>query len=167
MKKYTFRFRSILTENVERVIPGTVFSRMELDFKEETSAQHKIELSLKDILTDRAWRSGLIISLMACLGVFGLIYGLMLITMNKALAGQSGPMIKAAYISVATALCVVLWLVLTIKNGISNKKRDAVENERGKANWRIVDEKEWEKFVRLLNAAKKKREELYNPPPPR
>ena len=163
MKTYTFR--SILTESVERVIPGTVFSRMELEFKEETSAQHKIELSLKDILTDRAWRTGLFISLMVCLGVFGIIYGLMLIVMKKALAGESGAMIKLIYISSAAAVCFILWFVITYRTGITNKKRDAVEKERGKANWRIVDEAEWDRFVRMINAAKKKREELYNSTP--
>lgn len=160
MKTYTFR--SILTEHVERVIPNTVFSRMELEFKESTSAQHKLELSLKDILTDRAWRSGLFISILVCLGVFGLIYGLMLIIMKNALAGDSGVMIRTVYISVSIAVCLILWLILTLKIGLSNKKRAAVEKERGKGNWRIVDEKDWDRFIRLLNAAKKRREELYD-----
>lgn len=158
----TYIFRSILTEHVERVIPNTVFSRMELEFKESTSAQHKIEVSLKDILTDRAWRSGLFISVLACLGVFGLVYGLMLIIMKKTLAGDSGTMITTVYISVSIAVCLILWLIITLKIGLSNKKRDAVEQERGKGNWRIVDEKDWDRFIKLLNAAKKQREELYN-----
>lgn len=160
MKSYIFR--SILTEHVERVIPNTVFSRMELDFKEATSAQHKLELSLKDILTDRAWRSSLFISILVCLGFFGLTYGLMLIVMKKTLAGDSGTTIKIFYLSASTAVCLILWFILTLKIGLSNKKRDAVEKERGKGNWRIVDEKDWDKFIRLLNAAKKRREELYN-----
>ncbi len=161
----TYIFRSILTEHVERVIPNTVFSRMELDFKESTSAQHKIELSLKDILTDRAWRSGLFISILLCLGVFGLTYGLMLIVMKKTLAGDSGSMITTLYVSASITVCLILWLILTLKIGLSNKKRDVVEKERGKGNWRIVDEKDWDKFIRLLNAAKKRREELYNSSP--
>ncbi|HPS58001.1 MAG TPA: hypothetical protein PK514_07835, partial [Spirochaetota bacterium] len=148
----TYIFRSILTEHVERVIPNTVFSRMELDFKESTSAQHKIELSLKDILTDRAWRSGLFISILLCLGVFGLTYGLMLIVMKKTLAGDSGSMITTLYVSASITVCLILWLILTLKIGLSNKKRDVVEKERGKGNWRIVDEKDWDKFIRLLNA---------------
>jgi len=161
----TYIFRSILTEHVERVIPNTVFSRMELDFKESTSAQHKIELSLKDILTDRAWRSGLFISILLCLGVFGLTYGLMLIVMKKTLAGDSGSMITTLYVSASITVCLILWLILTLKIDLSNKKRDVVEKERGKGNWRIVDEKDWDKFIRLLNAAKKRREELYNSSP--
>lgn len=163
MKTYTFR--SILTENVERVIPGTVFSRMELQFREETSAKHTIELSTRDILTDRAWRTGLFISLMVCFGVFGIIYGLMLVVMKKTLAGDSGAMIRAIYFAAAFITCAVLWFIITLKTGLRNKKRDTVEKERGKGNWRIVDEEEWEKFIRLLNAAKKKREELYNSSP--
>lgn len=163
MKTYTFR--SILTEHVERVIPNTVFSRMELEFKESTSAQHKLELSVKDLLTDRAWRSGLFISILVCLGIFGLTYGLMLIVMKKTLAGDSGTLIKAAYLSIAIAVCFILWLILTLKIGLSNKKRDTVQKERGKGNWRIVDEKDWDKFIRMINAAKKQREELYNSSP--
>lgn len=158
----TYIFRSILTEHVERVIPNTVFSRMELDFKESTSAQHKLELSLKDILTDRAWRSGLFISILVCLGVFGLIYGLMLIVLKETLAGDSGTTVRAVYLSASITVCIIIWLVLTLKIGLSNKKRDAVEKERGKGNWRIIDEKDWDKFIRLLNAAKKRREELYS-----
>ena len=158
----TYIFRSILTEHVERVIPNTVFSRMELEFKESTSAQHKLELSLKDIITDRAWRSGLFISILVCLGVFGLTYGLMLIIIKKALAGDSGTTIRAIYLSASITACLVLWFILTLKIGLSNRKRDVVEKERGKGNWRIIDEKDWDKFIRLLNAAKKRREELYD-----
>lgn len=158
----TYRFRSILTENVERVIPGTVFSRMELEFREETSAIHTLELSMKEILTDRAWRTGLFISLMVCCGVFGIIYGLMLIIMKEALAGASGPVIRTAYFSAAGIICLVLWFAVTVKNGTTNKKRDLVEQERGKGNWRIVDEKDWDRFVKMIEASKKKREELYN-----
>ena len=161
----TYIFRSILTEHVERVIPGTVFSRMELEFKESTSAQHKLELSLKDLLTDRAWISSLFISLLVCAGVFGLTWGLMVITLKGALQGDRGTLIKASYAAVSIAVCAILWFVLTVKIGLSNKKRDAVEKERGKGNWRLVDEKDWDKFIRMINAAKKQREELYSSPP--
>ncbi len=155
MKTYTFR--SILTENIERVVPGTVFSKMELDFNESTSAQHKLELSLKEILTDRAWRAGLAIAIMVCFGVFGLSYGILLIAMKKALAGPSGATIKFIFFSSAFVTCALLWFAVTMRIGVKNRKRDMVEKERGKGNWRIVDEKDWEDFLRLVNASKKSR----------
>jgi len=98
---------------------------------------------------------------MVCLGVFGLVYGIMLIAVKTALTGESGPVIKTAYAGSAVVTCTCLWFLLAFNLGLSNKKKDFVEKERGKGNWRIVEEKNWERFIAIADASKKRRRESH------
>jgi hypothetical protein len=59
------------------------------------------------------------------------------------------------YGTASVFLLILLWIFLSVKSSIANKKRDYVYNTRGKGNWRIVDESKWDNFYRLLLISKK------------
>ncbi len=155
MGNNTYRFRSIMVNNVEKVVPGTVFSKMVLEMDDSTIEEHTLELSVKDILSGKGWISNFFLSLM----ITGTASALLLVVIYMA-AGktESFIIIKYSFIIAAIIVFLLLWIFLAKKASVENIKREYVENKRGKGNWRIVDEKEWDKFFRLLMIAKTQRE---------
>jgi len=152
------KFRSILVENVEKVVPGTVFTKMIIEMDESTVAEHELELSASDIATDRAWFVYLFLSLMIAGAVYALIFGLAYVGFGRGGSPETWSLFTGIFSFISIMVFLVLWIYLSVKGAIKNQKRNLVETERGKGNWRIVDESEWEEFYRLLQIAKKSRE---------
>jgi len=155
MKKFTYNFRSIMVNNVEKIIPGTSRTTMELDMDEKSIEQHTLELSMKDIIHDRSWKINLLLSVMVAGGISGMIFGIVYLTAGKSMEQSSWSCFISIYTSVTACILILLWIFLSVRNSISNKKREYVEKTRGKGNWRIVDEAAWDNFYRLLMIAKK------------
>jgi len=158
MKKFTYRFRSIMVNHVERVIPGTIFSKMVLEMDDTAVEEHAIELTLKDILRDTAWITNFLLSLMIVLPVSGILFFGVYAGFGKGMDQTSWSIIKLIFIASGIITFTTLWVFLSVKVSIGNKKREHVENIRGKGNWRLVDESEWNNFYRLLMIAKNQRE---------
>ena len=159
MKKFSYRFRSIMVNNVEKVIPGTVFTRLVIEMDENSVEQHMLELSLSDILKDRTWILYLFLSFMSVWGIAAIIFGLLYIGPGRGMDAAAWSALKLIFLVIAMLLFISLWVFLSVRGSIGHHKREYVEKERGKGNWRIVDEKKWDEFYRLLQISKKKRED--------
>ena len=55
MKKFNYRFRSIMVNNVEKIVPGTRYKTMVIEMDEKTIEEHSIELTVNDIIHDKSW----------------------------------------------------------------------------------------------------------------
>lgn len=157
MKTFTYSFRSILVSNVEKNVPGTGRLTLELEMDEKTIEQHTLELSLNDIIHDRSWTINFFLSLMITGGISGMIFGIVYVTSGRTIGESDWSVFIRLFISTAACILILLWIFLSVRNSISNKKREYVEKTRGKGNWRIVDDSEWDNFYRLLTISKKKK----------
>ncbi len=158
MKKFTYRFRSIMVNHVERVIPGTIFSKMVLEMDDTSIEEHAIAISLKDILLDTTWITNFLLSLMIIAPVSAILFFGVYAGFGKGMSQSSWIIVKIIFIAAGVVSFTILWVFLSVKVSIGNKKRIHVEEQRGKGNWRLVDESEWNNFYRLLMIAKKQRE---------
>jgi len=158
MKTFTYRFRSIMVNHVEKVIPNTVFSKMVMEMDDMSIAGHSLELTVKDILSDPAWITNFFLALMIVLPVSGLSFGIIYYALGKTLNRSSWNLLVILFIAIAFIAFIALWIFLAVKVSVGNKKRKLVVSERGEGNWRIVDESKWDNFYRLLMVAKNQRE---------
>ena len=158
MKTFTYRFRSIMVNQVEKVIPNTVFSKMVLEMDDTAIEEHSIELTVKEILNDPAWITNFFLSLMIVFPVSGILYAIVYFGYGKTADPSTLVIIKIIFAAAAFIVFSALWIFLAVRVSVGNKKRNCVEQKRGKGNWRIVDESEWNKFYRLLMIAKNQRE---------
>jgi len=154
----TQKFRSILVENKEKVIPGTVFSKRILEMDESTIAEHELKLSAGDIITDWSWLLNFFLAFMSVGGVSAVIFGLAYMGYGRGAEPASWDTFSTIFFGAVIIIFAAVWAFLSVRGAIANKKRSLVEKERGKGNWRIVDEDKWEEFYRLLQIAKKSRE---------
>lgn len=158
MKNHIYKFRSIMVNNVEKVIPGTVFSKMVIEMDESTIEEHTLELSLKEILTGKGWISNFFLSIMITGTASALIFAVIYMISGKTMEPSAFHAVKLSFLAAAVIASLLLWIFLASRVSVENSKREFVENKRGKGNWRIVDRKEWDKFYRLLVIAKTQRE---------
>lgn len=158
MKKFTYRFRSIMVNHVEKVIPGTVFSKMVIEMDDTAIEEHTLELTVKDILRDSAWITNFFLSLMITAAVSGGLFTVLYISAGKSMEQDALNITKIIFLCIALIAFAAIWIFLAVKTSVGNKKRKFVEQKRGSGNWKIVDENDWDKFYRLLMIAKNKRE---------
>lgn len=154
----TQKFRSILVENKEKVIPGTVFSKMIIEMDESTIKQHELKLSAGDIIADWSWLLNFFLAFMSVGGISAVIFGLAYMVYGRGADPASWDTFTTAFYITVLMVFLVVWIFLSVRGAIAAKKRVFVERERGKGNWRIVDESKWDEFYRLLQIAKKSRE---------
>ena len=158
MKKYLYRFRSIMVNNIEKNVPGTGRLTLELDMDENTVEKHELELTFTEIIQDRAWKINFLLSFMIVGGISGMIFGIVYITSIRASGGTGLPGFTGIFIGISSIIMILLWIALSLKNSVATKKREYVEKTRGKGNWRIVDESEWDNFYRLLTISKNRKQ---------
>ncbi len=154
----TRKFRSILVNNVEKIIPGTVFSKMVIEMDESTIMEHELNLSPGQILTDRSWIIYFFFAFMAVAFVSAMIFGLLFIGLESRMEPESWNILELIFFITAVLIFFALWISLSVRGSIEHLKREFVEEERGKANWRLVDESKWEEFYKLLQISKRSRE---------
>jgi hypothetical protein len=154
----TQKFRSILVENKEKVIPGTVFSKMIIEMDESTIEQHELNLSAGDIIADWSWLLNFFLAFMSVGGISAVIFGLGYMGYGRGAEPASWDTFSTVFSGAVILIFVAVWAFLSVRGAIANKKRSYVESKRGKGNWRIVDESKWDEFYRLLQIAKKSRE---------
>lgn len=158
MKKFKYMFRSIMVNNVEKVIPNTVFTKIVIEMDESSVTKHTMELSTKDILFNWAWIFNFFLALLIVAPVTGLLTGGAYIAAGRSTSSSSWSSIKLAFIIAGVFIFIALWIFLSVRLSISNKKREHVISERGVGNWKIVDESKWGNFQRLLDIARNQRE---------
>lgn len=158
MKQFTFRFRSIMVNHVEKVVPGTVYSKMVMEMDDTAVEEHTLILTVKDILNDTAWITQFVLSLMIVAAVSGVLFAGVYVGFGRTMEQSSWSIVKLVFVIIDIIVIISLWVYLAVKVSIDNKKRNLVVQKRGAGNWRLVDESEWEKFYRLLMIAKNRRE---------
>jgi hypothetical protein len=157
MKKFTYKFRSIMINHVEKVIPGAASTRMVMEMDDSSIEQHEIELTTGEIFKDSSWIIGFMLSLMISSAIFFLSFGGVYLMYAKTMEPAAWNLTKTIFIAAGILLFLILLIFFTVKFSIQNKKRSYVEKLRGKGNWKIVDEAKWDKFYRLLMIAKNNR----------
>lgn len=158
MKKFTYNFRSIMVNHVEKVIPGTVFSKMVLEMDDSAVEKHTMELTLKEILKDPAWITQFILSFMIVTAVSGVLLAGVYVGFGRTMERSPWLITVITFIVLDIIIVIFLWIYLAFKVSVENKKRELVVKQRDAGNWRLVDESQWENFHRLLMIAKNKRE---------
>ena len=158
MKKFTYTFRSIMVNNIEKNIPGTAYTQMALEMDDNSIEQHTLELTLLDIFKDSSWIIGFMLSLMLSSAIFFFSFGGVYLMYGRTMEQSAWDLTKTIFIVSGILLFLILLIFFTIKFSIQNKKKNHVEKLRGKGNWKIVDEANWDKFYRLLMIAKNSRE---------
>jgi hypothetical protein len=154
----TKKFRSILVENKEKVIPGTVFSKRILEMDESTIAEHELKLSAGDIIADWSWLLNFFLAFMSVGGIAAVVFGLAYMGYGRGAEPASWDTFSSVFFIAVILIFSVVWIFLSVRGAVENKKRAFVDKQRGKGNWRIVDEDKWDEFYRLLQIAKKSRE---------
>jgi len=147
-----------MVNHVERVIPGTIFSKMVMEMDDASVEEHAIALSIKDILLDTTWIINFLLSLMIVGPVSAILFFGVYAGFGKGINQSSWNIVKIVFIAAGIIAFTALWIFLSVKVSIGNKKRNHVWEKRGKGNWRLVDESEWSKFYRLLMVSKNQRE---------
>ncbi|NTV79109.1 MAG: hypothetical protein HGA25_08245 [Clostridiales bacterium] len=147
-----------MVNHVEKVIPGTVFSKMVLEMDDTAVEEHSIDLTLKDILKDPAWITNFLLSVMIVAAVSGILLAGVYVGFGRTMEQSSWTMTIWIFIALDIIIIISLWIYLSLKVSIDNKKRAHVIQKRGPGNWRLVDESEWDNFYRLLMIAKNRRE---------
>jgi hypothetical protein len=167
--KRTYRFRSILLapapsggpeKAVRDIVTGRTVKTGGFEYDMESVRSHAMELGHGRIFGCRAWFAALPVALMAVILVSGLVYGALALVMriDMGLAGAAG----RAFVVSMLLLLVVLWLAMGIPAALKTLKRDFVIGERGKGNWRIVDEEKWERFALMLRLSRERQEKEKN-----
>ncbi len=167
--KRTYRFRSIMLAPVASgeqekavydIVTGRTVKAGGFDYDMESVHSHAIELGPARIFGCRTWIPALLIALMAVILPFILIYGTLVLFMkvDMGLAGTAG---RSFAISMVLFF-IVIWLALGVPAAVKKLKLDFVIGERGKGNWRIVDEDKWERFELMLRLARERREKEKN-----
>jgi len=147
-----------MVNHVEKVIPGTVFTKMMLEMDDTSIGEHTIEMTNKDILHDTAWITNFFLSIMIVIPVSALLLFGVYAGFGKTMSLHAWNITKIIFITAAIIISLSLWIFLAVKVSVENKKRKYVEEHRGNGNWRLVDEVKWNNFYRLLMVAKNQRE---------
>lgn len=147
-----------MVNHIEKVVPGTVYSKMVMEMDDTAVEEHTLILTIKDILNDTAWITQFVLSLMIVAAVSGVLFAGVYVGFGRTMEQSSWSMVKLVFIIIDITVIISLWIYLAVKVSIGNRKRDLVVEKRGAGNWRLVDESEWEKFYRLLMIAKNRRE---------
>lgn len=156
MKKFNYRFRSIMVNNVEKIVPGTRYKTMVIEMDEDSIEQHAIDLTVNDIIHDKSWIINFMLASMVVGGISAMIFGIVYLNFGKTTEQSRWINFILSYTTVSAFFLILLWIFLSVKNSIANKKKDYVYKTRGKGNWRIVDESKWDNFYRLLMISKKR-----------
>jgi len=154
----TLNFKSIKVENEEEIISKTGQTRFKLVFKGDTVEDHSLNVSIVEIVKNKSWIVNFFLTLMIIGALFALIYGILVIGIKIDFQSNNGLFIKKIFLSSMIFSYLALWIGLSIPSSIKNIKQSFVNNARGKGNWKIVDEKDWEYFSRLLALSEKKEE---------
>lgn len=149
-----FSFFSIHVENYEDPQTGA-FS---MKFDAESVKEHTIEISFRDIVKNRAWVISCFISIMCNTAVFGLVYAAAALGLGLEFSSPESASFRIIFFSGMVFSFLIFWSVFAVPGAVKNIKHDTVINERGTGPWKIVDQKKWPAFKRLLELSEKNRE---------
>lgn len=150
-------FRSIKICEVEKLHPHTGDTVTVLEMDENSIEKHQFEISFLDLIRNGTWLINFFLSIMITAVHGGIVFAAFSI-FGKRGSSDSMPLEYIAIIVLSSVfLFLILWVFFSIRGGIAKIKLEYVIAERGYGNWKIIDEKKFENFYRLLLISKKKK----------
>jgi hypothetical protein len=150
--KRAYAFKSL------SIVPDPSGETQHISYNMESARDHVLNVQMRDFVLCRTWIMNFFISLMTVSLVSALIYGVLVIAV-KANMG-SGSVLRSVLPVFMALACIALWLFLGIPSAIRRLKMELVTRERGQGNWKIIDEKDWEHFCRIVKIADERRKKL-------
>jgi hypothetical protein len=132
-----------------------------ISYDMENVRDHAMEFTFADFILCRSWITNFFIALMAVIIVFALAYGALVLGM-KVDMGPGGTA-RGIFMLIMALSFIALWAMLGIPAAFRNLKWDFTVRERGKGNWKIIDDAGWEKFLKMrkLEKDRQKKEEEF------
>ncbi|MCU0848662.1 MAG: hypothetical protein MUD12_12320 [Spirochaetes bacterium] len=143
------RFRSIRVRKIEVPVENSARTLIKMKFDPDTVQKHDLELGIREIISERAWVINFFFAAMIISALHALVYGLMVVGFK---ADFSGGACRHAFIGSAVVTFLGLWSAFSIAGAVKNRKKEFVAKIRGDGNWKIIDEKKWDRFYRILTA---------------
>jgi len=140
------------------MVPDPSQRTREFSYDISKAGDHFLEVDLRGFLRCRSWTQNIIISVMAVILVFVLIYGVLVIGFKADMG--SGTTARLVFLAFIAPAFIVFLLALGIPAAVKTLKSDLVISERGQENWKIVDEKDWERFSRFVKLAEERRKKM-------
>ena len=150
-----YHFRSINAIKEEVPIGNTGKTSVSLTFDETSVEKHEVQLSVKEMLTNRAWKENVGLSFMILIPLYALCYGIMSFGLKIDFNSIAGNWVRIVYFITALPVFIIVWSLLSLPRAVKNIKKDYVDKAREEGSYKIIDEKNWEKFFRLLMLSKK------------
>lgn len=125
-----------------------------MEFQPDTVLDHSIDISFSDIIGNRAWITGFFISLMSNAAFFAIIYAGLVIGYGFDLFSPRASGIRVGFIVAFILFFASITILYSVPGAVKNLKKDTVNAERGKGTWKVIDEKKWPAFKRLLDIRK-------------
>ena len=147
------RFRSIKVRKIEVPVENSARTLIKMKFDPETVQKHDLELGIREIISDRSWIINFFFAAMIVSAAHALVYGLMVVGFK---ADFSGGVCRYAFICSAAVTFLCLWSAFSFSGAVKNRKKEFVAKSRGDGNWKIIDEKKWDRFNRILTAARER-----------
>jgi len=155
MKKISFEFRSIPIVPVEKLPPGAEYTVTVLEMDENSIEKHILYLSLGEIFRNSTLLVNFFLSLMITAVHTGIVYGVFTFMIKDNISDPLS-FLQRIFITVSSLIFfTALWTFFSIRGGIAEKKMDFVLSQRGEGVWKIIEEKKFHDFHRLLLISKK------------
>ncbi len=143
----TYHFKSIQVSSVEDIKSGTYT----MEFQPDSVQDHSIDISFGDIIGNRSWITGFFISLMSNAAFFAIMYAGIVIGYGFDFSSPRGSGLRFGFIAAFILFFTSIMILYSVPGAVKNLKKDAVHAERGRGTWKIIDEKKWPAFKRLLD----------------
>jgi hypothetical protein len=135
-----YKFKSLL------MVPDQADHSGKISYDMESVRDHEMEFRMADFFLRPSWISNLFIAIMALALVFALVYGVLVIGMKADMSFTGGGRLFILFFMLS---CIILWLAMGVPAAIRSLKLQFVIKERGKGNWKILDEEQWDRFCRM------------------
>ena len=124
----------------------------------DKARDHELVLGIKDFIATSAWIGSFFFTFMIVGFAMALIYGGLVVGGMVNLKRESFTAAENSFIILSCAVYLLVWTGFTARSVIRKSKKSLVEKDRGKGNWKLLDEKKWPVFVRILELQKKRKE---------
>jgi hypothetical protein len=150
--KHTFKFKSL------PIVTDPSGETREIKYSMESARDHSMEFRMREFLLCRSWILNFFISLMAVIMVSAFIYGVLIIGLKADMSSGSTP--RILFLLFMALSFIALLLSLGIPSAIKRLKMEFVIKERGQDNWKIVNDRDWDHFRRLIKIAEDRKKSI-------
>lgn len=121
-------------------------ARSKLRYKTDEAMEHRVTLSLKDLLFNTYWLIAFCITLLTAGAVLGLGFGLLAAGGIK-MSDTTGTIYAAA----ASVIFIAVWAAVSLRGTVKKAKAQEMEKARGTGNYKMIDIDKWDHFAKMAN----------------